>query len=672
MTAMTLPQIELGRGELATFAASAEREWLVTNGLGGYAAGSIGGARTRRYHGLLVAALKPPVDRTVLVAKLDAMARYGNATVALGTNEYGDGTIDPRGFERLERFRLEGLIPVWEYVIGDAVLEQRVTMVQGENTTLVSFKLLRATAPLSLSLQPFCTYRDYHGQTRGANWAIATAELARGCEIRAFDGAQPYRLEIDRGCFESAPSWYWNFKQRAETARGLDDREDLFVPGAFSAELRQGETVTLRLATTDGEPQALAFAAERQRQQRVLAAAGIDGEPDWVRRLTLAADQFIVQRGAAAHGRTVIAGYPWFSDWGRDTMIALPGLALATGRYDVARDVLRTFAQFVSEGMLPNRFPDDGQRPEYNTVDATLWYFHALDEYLAATGDRALLADLYPVLSYIIDSHVRGTRYRIHVDSDGLLYAGEPGLQLTWMDAKVGDWVVTPRIGKPVEINALWYRALVAMESFAALLGDGLAERRFAQLASSALRSFRRRYWSDEHGYLADVVDGPGGGADYSLRPNQIFAVSLDTGLLEREQARAVVDACARELWTPVGLRSLAPREANYAGRYVGGPRERDAVYHQGTVWSWLLGPFALAHFNVYRDAGAARAYLASLAPHLREACIGQISEIFDGDAPHRPEGCVAQAWSIAEVLRAWRAIGAAAVGEVNVGTTAR
>jgi predicted glycogen debranching enzyme len=671
MTTMTLPLIELGRGELASFAACAEREWLVTNGLGGYAAGSIGGARTRRYHGLLVAALKPPVERTVLVAKLDVTARYRGTVVALGSNEYADGTIDPRGFERLERFRLEGQTPVWQYVVGDALLEQRVTMVHGENTTLVSFKLLRASAALELRLRPLCTYRDYHGQTRGAGWTLGTAALPRGVEVRAFDGAQAYRLEIDRGAYSSAPSWYWSFKQRAETARGLDDREDLFVPGEFRAKLEPGETVTLRLATTAGDGAPPAFAVERQRQQHVLAAAGVGAEPDWVQRLVLAADQFIVRRGTAANGRTVIAGYPWFSDWGRDTMIALPGLALATGRHDVARSVLRTFLQFVSEGMLPNRFPDAGEPPEYNTVDATLWYFHALDEYLAATGDRQLLAELYPVLLYVIEAHLKGTRYRIHADSDGLLYAGEPGVQLTWMDAKVGDWVVTPRIGKPVEINALWYRALVAMESFAASQGDALAERRFAQLAGNALRSFRRRYWSNERGYLADVIDGPAGTADYSLRPNQIFAVSLDAGLLEREQARAVVDVCARELWTPVGLRSLAPREAGYAGRYTGGPRERDAVYHQGTVWSWLLGPFALAHFNVYRDAAAAHAQLAGIAPHLREACIGQISEVFDGDAPHRPEGCVAQAWSVAEVLRAWRAIGAAHAGELNVGSGA-
>jgi len=669
---MTLPLIELGRGELATFAASTEREWLVTNGLGGYAAGSVAGARTRRYHGLLVAALKPPLGRTVLVAKLDATAEYRGDVVALGANEYADGTVDPRGFERLERFRLEGQTPVWHYVVGDALLEQRVTMVYGENTTLVSFKLARASAPMKLALTPFCTYRDYHGQTRGAGWTLGTTSLPRGCEIVAFDGARAYRLETDRGAFRPAPCWHWSFKQRAETARGLDDVEDLFVPGEFAVQLRPGETVTLRLAMTAGEVASLEFAAEHERQQQVLATANAAAEPHWVQQLVLAADQFVVRRGTAADGRTVIAGYPWFGDWGRDTMIALPGLALATGRHDVARNVLRTFAPFVSEGMLPNRFPDAGEAPEYNTVDATLWYLHALDEYLAATGDRALLAELYPVLLDVVESHLRGTRYRIHVDGDGLLYAGEPGVQLTWMDAKIGDSVVTPRVGKPVEINALWYRALVAMESFAALQDDALAERRFAKLAGNALRSFRRRFWSSERGYLADVVDTPSGAADYALRPNQIFAVSLDDGLLERDQARSVVDACARELWTPVGLRSLGPRERDYAGRYGGGPRERDAVYHQGTVWSWLLGPFATAHFNAYRDAAVACAYLSGIAPHLREACIGQIGEIFDGDAPHRPEGCFAQAWSVAEVLRAWRAIGSAANSTVNFGSAAR
>jgi predicted glycogen debranching enzyme len=657
---MTSPRIEPGRGELDTFEGAASREWLVTNGLGGFASGTVAGACTRRYHGLLVAALKPPVERVVLVAKLDAHARYDGATFALGSNEYADGTIDPRGFEHLASFALDGLTPVWRWTLGDALLEQRITMVHGENTTVVSFELVRASSRLTLALRPLCTYRDYHGHARGG-WTLGVTPLAGGCELRAFEGAAPYRIVADKGLFDVRPEWHWSFRHRAETARGLDDREDLFVPGEFAVELAPGDTVTLTLsaaAPTESASTVAPFERERRRQQKLLEAAPA-GAPDWIRQLSLAADQFIVRRANAGH--TVIAGYPWFSDWGRDTMIALPGLALATGRYDVAASVLRTFARAVSEGMLPNRFPDVGEQPEYNTVDATLWYFHALDQYVAASGDRKLVAELYPTLIEIVQAHLRGTRYRIHVDSDGLLYAGEPGVQLTWMDAKVGDWVVTPRIGKPVEINALWYRALVVMQSFAALADDALAERRFAALAGNVLRAFRRRYWLADRGWLADVIDGPDGAADPTLRPNQVFAVSIDPELLDRAQARAVVDVCARRLWTPLGLRSLAPNEPGYVARYGGGPRERDGAYHQGTVWSWLLGPFALAHWHVYRDAAAARQWLDGIAAHLRTGCIGQVSEIFDGDPPHRAEGCFAQAWSVAEVLRAWVEIGAAA-----------
>jgi predicted glycogen debranching enzyme len=679
---MNLPTIELAHADVDRFDTATEREWLLTNGLGGFAAGTIAGACTRRYHGLLVAALRPPVERTVLVAKLETIVRYRGRAYPVTSNEYGDGTIDPRGYEHIARFRLEGLMPVWEFVVGDALLEQRITMIHGENTTVVRFTMLRGGAPLKLELNPLCTYRDYHSQTRGAGWIPRGSAIDGGCEVEAFDGARRYRLLTDKGAFRPAPGWYWNFKHRAETARGLDDREDLFSPGVFDIEISPGETVTLWL-TTERAPQlvgSLATTAERRREEQLLSVAALEG-PEWIEQLALAADQFIVQRGAAEQplggrpkapaGRTIIAGYPWFSDWGRDTMIALPGLALTTGRHDIAAGVLRTFAMHVSEGMLPNRFPDAGETPEYNTVDATLWYFSAIDKYLAASGDRQLVAELYPVLLDVVEWHLKGTRYGIRVDGDGLLRAGEPGVQLTWMDAKVGDWVVTPRIGKPVEINALWYRALVIMQSFAALMGDHTAERRFASLAGRALRSFRRRYWSAERGYLADVVDGPngepdrsGGRADFSLRPNQIFAVAIDKDLLEPEQARAVVDVCARELWTPLGLRSLAPKEAGFVGRYGGGPRERDGAYHQGTVWSWLLGPFAIAHYNVYRNAHAARAWLQGIAGHLRHACVGSVSEIFDGDAPHRPEGCFAQAWSVAEVLRAWVEIGALAAEE--------
>jgi predicted glycogen debranching enzyme len=382
--------------------------------------------------------------------------------------------------------------------------------------------------------------------------------------------------------------------------------------------------------------------------------------------LVLAADQFLVERRASdgqALGHSVIAGYPWFSDWGRDTMIALPGLTLATGRPELAASILRTFAGFVSEGMLPNRFPDAGETPEYNTVDATLWYFVAVERAWRRTRDRSLLDDLYPVLREIVAAHERGTRYQIRVDQgDGLLYAGEPGVQLTWMDAKVGDWVVTPRIGKPVEVNALWFNALCAMRDFAVEVGDEKAAREYLARAERAGRSFAESFWHESGGYLYDVIDGLEGELgtnglrrDASLRPNQVFAVSLPHPLLDNGRAKSIVDVCARHLWTPLGLRSLAPVDPRYVGRYAGGPRERDAAYHQGTVWSWLAGPFALAHYRAYGDATRAKQLLAGLSAHLREACIGQLSEIHDGDAPHLPQGCFAQAWSVAETLRAWR-----------------
>ena len=349
-----------------------------------------------------------------------------------------------------------------------------------------------------------------------------------------------------------------------------------------------------------------------------------------------------------------MAGYPWFSDWGRDTMIALPGLTLTTGRHDIAATIIRTFAKFVSEGMLPNLFPDAGHPPEYNTVDATLWYFVAIDEYLRATNDRALLDEIYPTLRSIVRWHQLGTRYSIQVDPiDGLLRAGEPGVQLTWMDAKVGDWVVTPRIGKPVEINALWFNVLMIMRDCATRLGDAEAAAEYETAAQRTARSFGERFWFAAGGYLYDVVDGPQGNDD-SLRPNQIFAVSLRHRVLDAARERSVVDACARHLWTPVGLRSLAPHSVGYVGSYVGGPRERDGAYHQGTVWSWLLGPFVCAHYRVHGDLAQARTYLDGIRAHLRDACVGQISEIFDGDPPFTAAGCFAQAWGVAEILRAW------------------
>jgi len=460
-----------------------------------------------------------------------------------------------------------------------------------------------------------------------------------------------------------------------EAERGLDAEVDLYRPGVFTAELQPGEAVTFTVSAERAPSQPL-LARELERQQSLLFSLP-PSAPWWVRRLTLAADQFIVVRGAPAHagasiddrrGATIIAGYPWFGDWGRDTMIALPGLAVTTGRHREAASILRTFAQHLSQGMLPNRFPDDGEAPEYNTVDATLWYFHAIAEYLAASNDLALVRELYPSLGEIIEWHQRGTRYGIQVDPvDGLLCAGEAGVQLTWMDAKVGDWVVTPRTGKAVEINALWHFALLQMNRWATALGDPVAARRYQEAATRTAESFAAVFWSDQTGCLYDVVDCPEGmlvngrRVDARIRPNQIFAVSLGTDLLPPRQQQAVVDTCARLLLTPVGLRSLAPDDPAYVGRYQGGPVQRDGSYHQGTVWSWLLGPFAIAHHQVYGDSAYAQDLLASAVPHLDEACVGSVSEIFDGEAPHAPRGCFAQAWSVAETLRAWHRLARAA-----------
>ena len=666
------PPLTLGRASLGSFDAAASREWLVTNGLGGFAAGTVSGASTRRYHGLLVAALRPPVGRSVLVAQLEATVVYRGRRYALSTNEYAGGTVHPDGWCRLAGFLLEGTLPVWRWIVDDATIERRVWMAHGANTTYVRHAVVVAGAPLTLELAPLCAHRDYHSHRRGrADFRVA--RVAHGVRIDAWDGAPPITILHERGEYTDAPEMYWSFRHRLEAERGLDDGEDLFRPGLFTASLRMGDDNTLILTAETGEPRSPieSYAAESARQQRLLedalgATRDKEAAPAWMARLVLAADQFVVERRASDGqplGHSVIAGYPWFADWGRDTMVALPGLTLACGRAELAARILRTFAQYVSEGMLPNRFPDSGEMPEYNTVDATLWYFVAVEAYWRATRDRMLLGELYPVLGEIVAAHERGTRYGIHVDDgDGLLAAGVPNVQLTWMDAKVGDWVVTPRIGKPVEINALWFNALLAMRGFAGELGDAPAAQRYLATAERVARSFDAAFWLDDAHYLCDVVDGPDGDLaadgrrrDRSLRPNQVFALSLPHPLLDNGRARAVVDTCLRELWTPVGLRSLGRSDGRYASRYVGGPRERDGVYHQGTVWSWLAGPFALAHYRAYGDAARARRLLDGLCAHLEEACLGQVSEIFDGDAPHTPRGCFAQAWSVAETLRAWR-----------------
>lgn len=663
MNQNNMPVIKFGRDICGDYESATAREWLVTNGIGGYASGTISGALTRRYHGLLVAALKPPLDRKLLFTKLDETAHYDGESFDLFANRWVDQTIDPNGYRHIENFYLDGTMPVWNFAFADALLEKQIWMQQGANTTYIRFTLTRGLHPVKLTLKALVNYRDYHAETE-AGESMEVEPVEYGVRVLAYGDAVPIYLLSDKAEAQPQNEWYYDYSLSVEQYRGFRGFEDHFFAAEFNVTLQPGESVTI-VASTDANPNLDSDSALRERRKYeadVIAQAGstFDDAPPEIRHLLLAADQFIVKREAAGdeEGRSVIAGYHWFGDWGRDTMISLPGLTIAMGRPNIARSILRTFARYVDQGMLPNRFPDAGETPEYNTVDATLWYFEAIRAYHAATNDDALLKELSPVLKEVIDWHMHGTRYQIHVDSaDGLLYAGEPGVQLTWMDAKVGNWVVTPRIGKPVEINALWYHALSLMTAFAKQIGE--PSKPYKDAAKKARENYIR-FWNDEMGYCFDVIDGPNGNEAY-LRPNQLFAVSLPAGdkdepvLLDHEKQKAIVDACARHLSTSHGLRSLAPFNRPYLGHYGGDAHQRDGAYHQGTVWGWLMGPFVSAHLKVYEDTSAARDFLEPLLSHLSAHGLGSISEIFDGDAPFIPRGCIAQAWSVAEVLRVWR-----------------
>ncbi len=661
--------IQFGREVCGDLAAATAKEWLVTNGIGGYGAGTVAGLVTRRYHGLLIAALAPPLQRTLMLTKLDETVQYHDVTYELATNRWADGTVSPQGYRHIEQFQLEGSIPRWQYACGDALLEKRVWMQPGANTTYIRYTLIRAIAPLTLSLKALVNYRDHHSETQGRGWRMQVMKVAHGICVSPFPTAASLYLLADQGVMQPKHIWYHGFDLALERYRGLNDRDDNLHAATLTVTLLPGATLTL-VASTDPQPNLdgkTAILERRAYEQQLLeqwqAVAPAEKTPDWVQQLVLAADQFVVDRPLpeAPEGKTIIAGYPWFGDWGRDTMISLPGLTLTTGRRAIACTLIRTFARYLDRGMLPNAFPEMGQSPGYNTVDAILWYFEAIRLYHAATQDDDLMRQIFPALVEVIDWHCRGTRYGIHLDEDGLLWAGEAGLQLTWMDAKVEDWVVTPRIGKPVEINALWYSALGMMTQMARRLGQ--PDESFQRLAART-RQGVQRFWSEAHGYCFDVLDGPEG-HDAALRPNQIFAVSLPLaagqpdapGLLSAEQQQAVVMACGRSLLTSSGLRSLDPQHPDYQGHYGGNQRQRDGGYHQGTVWGWLLGPYVQAHLRVYQDIEQARSLLAPLATHLTAHGVGSMSEIFDGDAPFYPRGCFAQAWSVAEVLRAWVAV---------------
>ncbi len=511
-----MDRVTLPRPDFVTQDSALAREWLVTNGLGGFACGTIAQTNTRRYHGLLVAALAPPGERTLMLAKLDVTVRYRGSSFELACNEFADGTIAPHGFARLADFCLEEGMPVWTYALGDARLEERIWMAHGHNTTYVSFTLRRASQPLELSLLPLCSYRDFHALAHGGG-SPDTSLVDRGCRIVARAGARPLRLLIDRGKFVAGAEWYWHFLHRMEALRGLDAQEDLWRPGTFQVRLVANETLIWSASAEDETRPATLARSDYLGRRQLLASQLPATAPAWIRELTLGTDQFLVTRAAAsgkAAGSSIIAGYPWFGDWGRDTMIALPGLTLATQRHAEAASILRTFASYASEGMLPNRLPEQAGAPEYNSADATLWYFHALSAYVEASGDHVLLRELFPALHDIYEWHQRGTRFGIKVDAaDGLLRAGEPGVQLTWMDAKVNDEVITARIGKPVEINALWHFALTAMARWARILSEQTAAKQFDRSAAQVGRAFARAFWCETSSHLYDVVDAAEGRA---------------------------------------------------------------------------------------------------------------------------------------------------------------
>jgi predicted glycogen debranching enzyme len=649
-----------------------QREWLVTNGLGGYASGTLGGFATRRYHGVLIAALPAPLGRRLLLAHVGERVRLPGGAVATLTSpdlpeHAGHGAAAPH----LTEFRLELGLPVWRYDVHGAVIEKRIVLPHEQNTVHVLYRLLEGAGSVRLKLRLIAHHRPHDAPvSTPLPEPIRVMESDQRFEL-AFADLPPWKFMVygSRSAFTVERAQVPEVVYPVERARGYEPSGALWSPGYFRLDLTAEQPAAL-VASTETWETMLALApqeaeqAERGRRLQLLAASPPAARSGLAAELVLAADQFLVKasgRGASAarllaeggEGRTVIAGYHWFTDWGRDTMISLEGLALATGRHAEAAGILRTFAHHIRDGLIPNLFAEGQQEGLYHTADATLWFFHAIDRYLAATGDQALLDALLPKLVDVVEQHWRGTRFGIGVDpSDALLRQGAEGYQLTWMDAKVGDWVVTPRRGKAVEINALWHNALCLLAGWLGERGRADDAERWSSAAATVRRSFNRRFWYAEGGYLYDVVDGEGGD-DAALRPNQVMAISLPHAVLARERWGDVLRVVRQRLLTPFGLRTLAPGHPDYRDRYDGDIRARDAAYHQGTVWPWLVGPFVDAWLKAHpQERRTPRDLLAAFDRHLDEACVGSISEIFDAEPPFHARGCVAQAWSVAEVLR--------------------
>ena len=634
------------------------REWLVTNGLGGYASGTVAGVNTRRYHGLLVASMNPPVQRMVLLASVEEWLRSADGPPQpLSAAEYWDGTIYPDGFRRLEAVEIDGMLPAFRWLVDGRIIEKRIWMELGVNRTVLTYRLV-AGPPISLQLRPLLAHRDYHQQRHGQG-GFDMAENRDGWIVDAV-GVRTHFQVHPSPVVRSRPDWYWRVLHRAERERGLDDEEDLFTPGTVEIALDDQREVVVVIGTEPTPPGWDVATSSQAARQRQAALRDPATDHPLAAQLVVAAEQFRVARqtigeSAVAQRRTVIAGYHWFTDWGRDTMISLAGLAIRPGTLWEARAVLDTYIGYLHEGLIPNRFPDGGQAPEYNTIDATLWLFQALAAYLRVSRDWRFVADRLDALEGVIDWHVRGTRHNIRMDAgDGLLAGGEEGYALTWMDARVEDWAVSPRAGKPVEINALWYNALCLTADWCerAMRPAG----QYREMALRVRESAQARFWYGVGGYCFDVVDGPDGD-DPSLRPNQVIALALVYPLIEGDRARCVLDVVTAKLLIPYGLRTLSPDDPRYQSTYRGDQRARDAAYHMGLAWPWLLGPYLDAHLRLNADRAAVRRVVEPFGTHLADAGLGTVSEVFEPEPPYRPVGCIAQAWSVAELLRHARAL---------------
>ncbi|HEY4643048.1 MAG TPA: amylo-alpha-1,6-glucosidase [Thermoanaerobaculia bacterium] len=640
-----------------------KREWLVTNGLGGYASGTLAGACTRRFHGLLIAAMPAPLGRVMMVNHFEEQLVTRERTWRLSAEEKTNTLLPDPGF--LEEFVLEKGLPVWRWSAGGIRFEKRVVMPHLQNTTYIVYRLLEAPEPVTLELRVSLHFRPHEGllnEPVSEHWTVT--EHDHGIELTDYRNYPPLRLQfLGHGELHKDEQTFPGIIYRIEKARGYEFEGTLWSPGTIRFTIEPGHNAGLIASveswdTLNAMDAGDACMAEHARRDRLLSIAKNAAADEFSAQLVLAADQFLIsprtrsadEARAYAAGddpRTVIAGYHWFTDWGRDTMISLEGLTLATGRHREAGNILRTFATYIRDGLIPNLFPEGEHGGLYHTADATMWFFHAVLRYIRYTNDRATLRALLPKMIDIIDHHLRGTRFGIHVDAnDGLLSQGAEGYQLTWMDAKVGDWVVTPRRGKAVEINALWYNALCILADFLREEGDANSER-MHDYATRVRESFNQRFWYEEGQYLYDVLDMN----DPALRPNQIFAISLDHPVLDESKWARIVGIVQEKLLTPYGLRSLSQDHPDYKKAYDGDLRARDAAYHQGTVWGWLIGPFIDAWRKVHPDGDASQ-FLQAFPEHMEHACIGTIAEVFDAEAPYQPRGCAAQAWSVAEVLR--------------------